>query len=190
VVAANVVASGVYGALTVLLVLVGERLGLGAAGYGYLLGAAGAGGVIATGLAHRAAGSPRTRPALGGAMLAVGAPLPLFALLGSLPAAIALAAIVGAGSVISEVVGDTCLQRSLDPAVFARAYGLVIPVYVAAIVVGALLAPLSVTLIGADETLVVVGTAVTAYGAILIAPRWRLRRRFAQWRTVRFTTDW
>src|SRR5947209_19161873 len=101
VVAANLIASGVYGALTVLFVLVGRRLGLGAAGYGYLLGAAGAGGVLATGVAHRAASSPRARPMLGGALLAVGAPLPLLALSSSLPAAIGLAAVCGAGSVIT-----------------------------------------------------------------------------------------
>jgi hypothetical protein len=50
------VASAAYGALTVLLVLVSDRLGLGrAAGFGYLLAAMGAGGVLATGVADRAA---------------------------------------------------------------------------------------------------------------------------------------
>lgn len=179
---ANLVASAVYGALTVLLVLVAERLGLGAAGYGYLLAAAGAGGVLATGLAHRAAAFPRVRVMLGGSLVAVGAPLPLLALSGSLPAAIALAAVIGAGSVISEVVGDTALQRSLDPTVFARAYGLVVPAYVAAIVAGALLAPLSVSLVGAGGTLVLIGGAVLAYAALLIVPA--ERRRHAPRRAV------
>lgn len=170
VVVANVIASAVYRALTVLLVLVGERLGLGAIGYGYLLAGAGAGGVLATGLAHRAAASPRTRQMLGGALLAVGAPLPLLAVAGSLPAAIALAAVCGAGSVIAEVVGDTSLQRSLDPAVFARAYGLVVPVCVAAIAAGALLAPLSVSILGIGATFVAIGVGVLAYAAFLVAP--------------------
>lgn len=171
VVVANVIASAVYGALTVLLVLVGQRLGLGATGYGYLLAGAGAGGVLVSGLAHRAATSPRTRLMLGGALLAVGAPLPLLAVAGSLPAAIALAAVCGAGCVIAEVVGDTSLQRSLDPAVFARAYGLVIPACVAAIAVGALLAPLSVSMLGLSGTFVVLGAAVLAYAVLLVASR-------------------
>jgi MFS family permease len=62
---AEAVASGVYGALTVLLVLLAHRLGLGSAGYGYLLAAAGAGGVLSAGLAGRAAQSRRSRRALG-----------------------------------------------------------------------------------------------------------------------------
>lgn len=167
VVAANMIASAVYGALTVLLVLIGQQLGLGVTGYGYLLAGAGAGGVLATGLAHRAAVSPRARLMLGSALLAVGAPLPLLAIAQSLPAAIALAAVCGAGSVITEVVGDTALQRSLDPSVFARAYGLVIPACVAAIAVGALLVPLSVSILGTRGTLVAIGIGVLAYAARL-----------------------
>jgi predicted MFS family arabinose efflux permease len=179
VVIANMIASAVYGSLTVLLVLVGQGLGLGATGYGYLLAGAGAGGVLATGLAHRAAASPRTRLMLASALVAVGAPLPLLAVAGSLPAAIALAAVCGAGSVIAEVVGDTALQRSLDPAVFARAYGLVVPACVAAIVLGALLAPLSVSILGVGPTFVAVGVGVLAYAALLAAPAARVYGRFA-----------
>jgi predicted MFS family arabinose efflux permease len=179
VVAANVIASAVYGALTVLLVLVGQQLGLGVRGYGYLLAGCGAGGVLATGLAHRAAASPRTRLMLGVALVAVGAPLPLLAAAGSLVAAIALAAVCGAGSVIAEVVGDTSLQRSLDPAVFARSYGLVIPICVAAIAVGALLAPLSVSIIGLSATFVAVGVGVLAYAAVLVATAERRTRTIA-----------
>jgi predicted MFS family arabinose efflux permease len=179
VVVANMIASAVYGTLTVLLVLVGQGLGLGATGYGYLLAGAGAGGVLATGLAHRAAASPRTRLMLSGALVAVGAPLPLLAVAGSLPAAIALAAVCGAGSVIAEVVGDTALQRSLEPAVFARAYGLVVPACVAAIVLGALLAPLMVSILGLGATFVAVGVGVLAYAALVSAPAARQRHATA-----------
>src|SRR5262249_23673904 len=84
---AQAVASGAYGSLTVLLFLLAHRLGFGSAGYGYLLGAAGAGGVLSAGLAGRAAQSRRSRRALGISLLAVGAPLPLLAFSGSLPAA-------------------------------------------------------------------------------------------------------
>ncbi|MGZ4217344.1 MAG: hypothetical protein ACXVHB_18230 [Solirubrobacteraceae bacterium] len=131
--------------------------------------------MLATGVAHRAAASPRTQLMLGGALLAVGAPLPLPAA-GSLAAAIALAAVCGAGSVIAEVVGDTALQRSLDPAVFTCAYGLVIPACVAAIAVGALLAPLSVSILGVGGTFLAVGAGVLAYAALLLAPTERRRR--------------
>jgi predicted MFS family arabinose efflux permease len=168
---AEAVASGVYGALTVLLVLLAHRLGLGSAGYGYLLAAAGAGGVLSAGLAGRAAQSRRSRRALGVSLLAVGVPLPLLAFSGSLPAAALLVVVFGAGSIVSEVVVDTCLQRELDPAVFARAYGLVVPACVAAIAVGALLAPLCVAAFGLGATFVMLGCAVVTYGAFIIVCR-------------------
>jgi predicted MFS family arabinose efflux permease len=168
---AEAVASGVYGALTVLLVLLAHRLGLGSAGYGYLLAAAGAGGVLSAGLAGRAAQSRRSRRALGVSLLAVGVPLPLLAFSGSLPAAALLVVVFGAGSIVSEVVVDTCLQRELDPAVFARAYGLVVPACVAAIAVGALLAPLCVAAFGLGATFVMLACAVVTYGAFIIVCR-------------------
>lgn len=167
VVGANVIASAVYGATTVLFVILGHRLGLGAAGYGYLLAGAGAGGLLAAGLAQRGADAERPRLALSVAVVAVGAPLVPLAFAGSLPAAIMLAAVFGAGSIVTEVVGDTCLQRSLDPAVFARAYGLVVPVCVGAIALGALLAPLFVALCGVGATLAIIGLAVIGYGLVL-----------------------
>lgn len=167
VVGANVIASAVYGAITVLFVILGHRLGLGAAGYGYLLAGAGAGGLLAAGLAQCGADAERPRLALSVAVVAVGAPLVPLAFAGSLPAAIMLAAVFGAGSIVTEVVGDTCLQRSLDPAVFARAYGLVVPVCVGAIALGALLAPLFVALCGVGATLAIIGLAVIGYGLVL-----------------------
>ncbi|HTX07623.1 MAG TPA: MFS transporter [Solirubrobacteraceae bacterium] len=167
VVGANLIASTVYGALTVLFVILGHRLGLGAAGYGYLLAGMGAGGLLAAGLAGRGAASGRPRQVLSLAVVAVGAPLPLLAIAGWLPAALVLAGIFGAGSIVTEVVGDTCLQRSLDPSVFARAYGLVVPVCVGGIAVGALLAPILVSLLGVSGALAVIGGAVVAYALLL-----------------------
>ena len=58
-VGADFVSSTIYGALTVLFVLLGQKLGLGAAGYGYLLSALGVGGVLAANLANRAAAADR-----------------------------------------------------------------------------------------------------------------------------------
>lgn len=164
VVGANVIASAAYGAITVLFVLLGHRLGLGAAGYGYLLAGAGAGGLLAAGVAQRGADSPRPRLALSAAMVATGAPLVPLAFAGWLPAAILLAAVFGAGCIVTEVVGDTCLQRSLDPAVFGRAYALVMPACIGAIVLGALLTPLVVAACGVGATLAILGLAVAGYG--------------------------
>lgn len=169
IVGANVIASAVYGALTVLLVILGYRLGLGAAGYGYLLAAMGAGGVLAAGVANKAADSRNPRRALIISMIAAGAPLPLLGIINFLPAAILLTAVIGVGSVVAEVVGDTCLQRELDEAVFARAYGLVLPACLGGIVAGALLTPLSIALLGFSGTLAVLGAGVVAYGVLVLS---------------------
>jgi predicted MFS family arabinose efflux permease len=168
-VGADVVSSAIYGALTVLFVLVGERLGLGAAGYGYLLSALGGGGVLSAGLAHRAASSERPRRALVAAAAAIGVSLVALTLSGSLSVAIVLAAAIGAGLFATEVVADTTLQRSLDPAVFARAYGLAVPACVAGIAAGALLAPPCVAVIGLNGTLALTGGLVLAYAAAAFA---------------------
>ena len=77
-----------------------------------------------------------------------------------------LAAGIGAGQLITEVVADTTLQRSLDPSVFARAYGLACRRAWPGSSAGALLAPPCVALIGLDGTLALTGAAVLAYGAV------------------------
>jgi predicted MFS family arabinose efflux permease len=168
IVGANIISSAVYGALTVLFVILGHRLGLGAAGYGYLLAAMGAGGVLAAGISNKAASSEKPRRALIASMLAVGAPLPLFGLTGWVPVAVLLAAVFGVGSVTAEVVGDTCLQRSLDPAVFARAYGLALPAFLGGIAAGALIAPLTIALVGVSGTLIMIGAAVIVYAILVL----------------------
>src|SRR5262249_41528722 len=95
--------------------------------------------------------------------------LPFIAIVGWYPAAIVLAGIFGAGSLVAEGVADTCLQRSLDPAVFARAYGFVMPAHLARIVVGAMLAPVLVALLGLSGAVVSVGFGVLAYTALVLA---------------------
>ena len=168
-VGAEILSSSIYGALTVLFVLIGERLGLGAAGYGYLVSALGVGGVLGAGLAHRAASSGRPRRARIAAATAIGVPLLALTFSGSVAAALVLAACIGAGQFVTEVVSDTTLQRSLEPAVFARAYGLVVPAAVAGIAGGALLAAPCVALIGLDGTLALIGALVLAYGLLAFA---------------------
>jgi hypothetical protein len=110
-------------------------------------------------------------------MTALGAPLPLLGFTNSLPLAIGLAAVFGAGSIVAEVVADTSLQRSLDPAVLARGYGFVVPANIAGIGGGALLAPLLVAWFGFSGTLVFAGVAVMAYSALVLAHSVGLLRR-------------
>jgi predicted MFS family arabinose efflux permease len=166
---ADVLSSAVSGGLTLLFVLIGRGLGLDDAGYGILVAAFGAGGVLSGGLANRAAASAGPRRVVALAMVAVGAPIPLFALSHSVVPAVILAAALGAGALVANVVMDTHLQRSLDPAVFARAYGLALPSALAGVAVGALLTPPCLSLLGLNGTLALFGAATLAYTALVLA---------------------
>ncbi len=179
VVGAEVLASALYGALTVLFVLVADRLDLGPGGYGYLLSASAVGGVLAAGAADRAAATRQPRIALGAAVVLLAVPLPFLGVAGWLPGVLALAAFFGAGSIVTDVVADTNLQRSLDPAVFGRAYGIVLSASIGGIAAGALLAPVAVWLVGVEGTLIGLGALTMAYGAIALLPTSRLLRRHA-----------
>jgi hypothetical protein len=88
---------------------------------------------------------------------------------GSLPIAMALAAIGGAGSIVVEVRAETRMQQLLDEAVLARAYGLALPAALAGIVAGALVAAPLVAVLGAAGALVALGGAVALYAVVVAA---------------------
>jgi MFS family permease len=163
-VAADVACSVVYGAETVLLLLVAQRLGLGADGYGYLLGAAGLGGVAGAWLAGRAGDALQRSSLLVGALLCVAVSLVLLALSDGLAAALALTFAGGAGALVVEVLVETGLQRSLPEELLGRAYGFAFPAALGGIVAGSLMAPLLVGLVGVAGAL-----AVLAGGVALVA---------------------
>jgi hypothetical protein len=166
-VGADIMCSLIYGTQTVLLILVARSAGLGLHGYGYLFAGIGAGGVLATMLAGRAARLPY-RTALVAALALVG--LPTLALPAAHwgPAAIVLAGLTGAGAVGVEIMTETGLQRMLPEEVFCRAYGLALPASIAGIVAGSLIAPVLVSWLGATDALLACGTAVVGYVALLL----------------------
>ena len=167
---ADVVCSFVYGALTVLLLLVGDRLGYGVAGYGFLLAGVGVGGVVGAGLAARLGVGKHPLRTVGTVLFAVALPAALLAVAPWLVIAILLAAAIGAASVAVEVVVDTALARSVDEAVLARAYGLAFPVSLGGIVVGSVVAAPLVSAMGVAGALVAVGGVVAAYAVFLSRP--------------------
>jgi MFS family permease len=164
---ADIVCSFIYGTQTVLLILVARSAGLGLHGYGYLFAAIGAGGLIGTSLAGRAARLPY-RTALIAALALVG--LPTLALPAAHwgPAAIVLAGLTGAGAIGVEIMTETGLQRMLPEEVFGRAYGLAIPASIAGIAAGSLVAPVLANSLGLTGALVACGAAVVGYAALLL----------------------
>lgn len=170
-VGADVVCSVVYGLQTVLLLLLCRSLGLGAAGYGYVLAGLGAGGIVGTTLAGRAARSTRPRAVLGGALLVVAVPSSLMAVTPWLPGLLLCSVIGGAGAVLVEVLCETALQRELDEEVFARAYGVALPVILGGIVGGSLVAAPLVALVGLTGAIVATGLLAAGYAGIVVLPR-------------------
>jgi MFS family permease len=169
-VGADVVCSVVYGMQTVLLLLLSRSLGLGDAGYGYVLAGLGVGGIVGTTLTSRAARSSRPRRTLVLALLAVAGPAALMAVTPCLTGLLVWSVLGGAGAALVEVLTETALQRDLDEEVFARAYGIAFPAAIAGIVGGSLIAAPLVMGIGLTGAIVTTGALTAAYAAFLLLP--------------------
>jgi MFS family permease len=151
----------VYGEMTVLLVLASERkLGTGSEGYGYLLAALGVGGVLVVSLTARLASRPRVGLALAVGLVAGSVPLAAIAFVVQPIAAFAILVVAGAGAIVVDVVSVTLLQRALPSDVLGRVFGIYDALDVGAIMVGALVAPILVSLVGLDNALIIGGVTL------------------------------
>jgi MFS family permease len=168
---ADVVCSVAYGMQTVLLLLLTRHLGFGEAGYGYVLAGLGVGGIVGTTVAGRAAASGRPRAVLIGALLVLAVPAALMAVTPWLAGLLLWAVISGSGAVLVEVLCETALQRELDEDVFARAYGIALPMTLGGIVVGSLVAAPLVALLGLTGAIVGTGVLAAGYAGVVALPR-------------------
>ncbi|MGH3496320.1 MAG: MFS transporter [Nocardioidaceae bacterium] len=169
---ADVLCSVVYGANTVLLLLLARHLGDGAQGYGYLMAGAGAGGVLGTALSARLAGAHRLPLVLAGCLALVGLPGLGFAVADSLWLAMLCAVLGGAGAILVEVVADTLLQREVDDSLLGRVYSWAFSVSIGGICAGAIVAGPLVALVGLQAAFVLIAAAVTGYaGVVLLGAR-------------------
>ncbi len=165
---ADIVCSAIYGAETVLLLLLSRELGLGDHGYGYLLASFGLGGVIGAGVAGGLAARERTAIVVVGAMAVVAACTALLADPFGVGGALALGVVSGAALIVVEVMVETGLQRTLAPDVFARAYGFAFPAAIAGIVAGSLIAAPIVALFGVRGAFVALGALTALYALTLV----------------------
>ena len=149
-----------YGAQTVQLVLyAASRLDAGAAGYGYLLAVAGLGGLLSATVNARLAASTK----VAGIVVAAGALFCATQLAYAWTTELAIALLVtllgGAGFVACEVVAETALARVVRSEVLGRVMGLFEAVSVAAMVLGAVLAPVLIARTSLRTSFVVLGLA-------------------------------
>jgi MFS family permease len=154
-----------YGAQTVQLVVYAEdALDLGTGGYGVLLAASGAGGLISALFNGQLATSRRlTLVVVGAAALACGTQ---FVYAGSelLVVAVVATVIGGAGLVSCEVVAETVLARVVPGETLGRVAGLFTATSIAAMVGGAVLASALVNAVSLEGSFWILGA-----GALIVA---------------------
>ena len=149
-----------YGAQTVqLVVYAARRLDLGAAGYGYLLAAGGAGGLLSAAVNPRLTTSNHISGIVVGSGALYCATQLAYARVSELVLALAITLIGGAGFVACEVVAETTLARVAPAESLGRLMGVVEAVAVGAMVAGALLASLLLASTSLAQSFTILGGA-------------------------------
>lgn len=167
----------VIGALDVLFVVLAVSvLGRDGAVAGYLNAAFGAGGVAGIVLTVALVGRARLVPPL---VVGIGAWTAAFVALGAKPSlggAFVLLAVAGAGRSLLDVAGRTLLQRVAPADLLARIFGVLEGISMAALAIGAVLAPALVHSIGARAAFVGVAAILPLGLAATFARLWALDR--------------
>ena len=168
---------GLYGAQTlaagilrVLLVVTAlQVLDLGPSGVGFLNSAVGIGALAGMLVMLTLIGTSHLAAVFRVGILVWGVPLALLGIWPSVPAALVLLGILGVGNTLVDVAGLTLLQRAAPDEVRARVFGVLESVFLATIAIGAILAPLLTTVLGARGALIAAGSGLS----VLVLLFWR-----------------
>ena len=150
-----------------------QRLGIGAAGAGWLTAFVGVGGIVGGGVAASAAHGARAGVLAAAAGAAFGLCLATLALLTTPALAFGLMLVEGVANVVYDVLTVTMLQRLLAGGLLARAQSLIDAAGAVALAAGSLSAPWVIGRVGLPGSLVLVGgamvVAVAAVTPMLVA---------------------
>jgi CRP-like cAMP-binding protein len=147
-----------------LLVAVSQRqLGTGAHGFGYLLAGLGVGGVLMAPVVNHLAASRRLATIIVAGMALYCLPTGLLVVLHAPGLAFVVEVVRGAGTLVVDVLAVTALQRSVAPELVSRVFGVYFALVLAAISLGAILAPLLVNGPGLHPALLAL-----AFGPVLL----------------------
>jgi MFS family permease len=168
---------GLYGAQTlaagilrVLLVVTAlQVLDLGPSGVGFLNSAVGIGALAGMLVMLTLIGTSRLAAVFRLGILLWGVPLALLGIWPSVAAALVLLGILGVGNTLVDVAGLTLLQRAAPDEVRARVFGVLESVFLGTIAIGAILAPLLTSALGARGALVAAGGGLS----VLVLLFWR-----------------
>jgi hypothetical protein len=155
---AIVIATVTYGQENVLFVLVSEqRLGTGSEGVGFLFAAVGMGGVLAAGLSSRLAQGHLPGLALGLGLVLSGTAVASLSVVSMPLIAYLVVGVDGIGTVVLDVIAITMLQRTVARGTLARVHGILMSAAFAGTLVGSLIAPISLRLVGLPGALLIAG---------------------------------
>jgi MFS family permease len=168
---------GLYGAQTlvagimrVLVVVTALRiLDLGPSGVGFLNSADGVGGLAGVLLVLGMITTARLSGVLGLGILMWGVPLIVLGLWPSVPLALICFGVIGLGNILVDVAGLTLLQRTAPDKVRARVFGVWESVFLATIGLGAIIAPLLISVFGSRGALIAAGAGL----AVVVLLFWR-----------------
>jgi predicted MFS family arabinose efflux permease len=164
----------VFGALTVLVVVLAlDVLDTGASGVGFLNSALGVGGLLGSLAAFALVGRPRLAGSFGVGIVLWGLPLVLVAAWPEPVAALLLFGVIGVANTLVDVSGFTLLQRTVADTVLARVFGVLEGLMTVTIGLGAVAAPLLISVLGERVALAVTGGLLP----VLAVLAWRALRR-------------
>jgi CRP-like cAMP-binding protein len=157
----------VAGALNVLIVVSALRLlDLGEEGVGFLNSAVGIGGLVGALVAAALIGRRLTSNFLVGILL-WGIPIALIGVFPEPAPVLIFLALIGLGNTLVDVSAFTLLQRAVPDDVLARVFGAVQSLWVGAIGIGAIVAPLLIAAIDIRGALIVTGALLPILAALL-----------------------
>jgi MFS family permease len=164
---AQTLVAGLVQVLVVVLAI--ELLSLGTAGVGWLNGVIGIGATLGVLAVAGVAGRRSIWRYFALGLLLWGIPLILIAAWPEPIAALVLLALLGVGNTLVDVTGITLMQRTASDAVLGRVFGAFEALALVAMGVGALLAPLLVSSLGARGAVLATGLVMP----VTLLPLWR-----------------
>jgi MFS family permease len=167
----------VEGSLELLAIaFVSQHLSDGSAVAGLLIGSAGLGGIVGAASAMTLVRWRRLAPAVAGSLLVAGLPLLGFLVIDTVPAAVAVLVLTGAGLAFFSVAGLTLLQRSIPDGLIGRILAARETALLAGMAAGTALAPVLVRWVGSADGYVVLGAMMTALSGAAFPLLMRLDR--------------
>jgi MFS family permease len=153
----------VAGAMNVLVVVIAIQLvGASNSGVGYLSAAFGVGGFVGGFVALVLATRGRLAADFGIGVVLFGIPFLVIGVFTNYPVALLAFGVVGLGNSVADIAALTLFQRIVPDHVLGRVLGSLEGVLLAAIGIGALVAPALVSLVGARASLVATGLVLPA----------------------------